>query len=126
MAPYRPSSLNISLNILRFEPFPFFKAWFTLGPSYALIFPFVMVFCNPLLKPGLLNISNFLSDFEVRHKKRFKHEHFFKTNRKSLRSLKVSEAQAYSLIAMASSPLAWVGEIPYVSTNGGEKGDRLA
>ena len=35
-------------------------------------------------------------------------------------------AQAFSLIAMASSPLAWVGEIPYVSTNGGEKGDRLA
>ena len=125
MAPYRPSSLNISLNILRFEPFPFFKAWFTLGPSYALIFPFVMVFCNPLLKPGLLNISNFLSDFEVRHKKDKKMS-IFQNQSQIFRSLKVSEAQAFSLIAMASSPLAWVGEIPYVSTNGGEKGDRLA
>ena len=39
-----------------------------------------------------------------------------------------NSVQAFSLIAIRNGafPLAWVGEIPYVSTNGGEKGGRLA
>ena len=39
------------------------KAWFTIG-SYAL-FSYFMGFCNPLLKPDLLSISDCISDFKV-------------------------------------------------------------
>ena len=44
------------------------KAWFTLGSSYAL-FSYFMGFCNQLLKPALLSISDCISDFKVQHKK---------------------------------------------------------
>ena len=54
-------------------------------------FSYFMGFCNPFLKLGLLSISDCISDFKVRHKKREKNQHFITTNCKSLRSFKVSE-----------------------------------
>ena len=48
--------------------FSLFKAWFTLGSSYA-PFSYFMGFCNQLFKPALLSISDFISDFKVQRKK---------------------------------------------------------
>ena len=90
-----------------------------------------MGFCNPLLKPDLLSISDCTSDFEVRHKTEKKISILSRPIASLCDLLKLAKylfensAQDFSLNAMAPSPLAWVGEIPYVSNvSRGERGSR--
>ena len=76
---------------------------------------------QPILKLGLLSISDCISDFKVRHKNKLV---FYQDQSHVLRSFKVSKMFVWKFSAkfvfntMPPSPFAWFVEIPYVSSNG--------
>ena len=91
-----------------------------------------MGFCNPFLKRGSCSVFRIVYRILKYDRKKRKKITFYQDQSQNIGIYKVSKIYFGKFRARLSSwcnrafPLTWLGEIPCVSANGGEKGNRFA